>query len=70
MKMKIMRSDSVLENMGLIMKRDKTNFKSAIGRALIGMHVITKYNNKTYAIDDVNWDQNPEKTFPDKVQVS
>lgn len=66
MKMKIMRSDSVLENMGLIMKRDKTNFKSAIGRALIGMHVITKYNNKTYAIDDVNWDQNPEKTFPDK----
>ena len=47
---------------------NKTNFKSAIGRALIGMRVITKYNNKTYAIDDVNWDLNPEKTFDNKVQ--
>jgi len=66
MKMKIMRSDSVLENMSTIMKANKTNFKSAIGRALIGMRVITKYNNKTYAIDDVNWDLNPEKTFDNK----
>ena len=39
----------------------------AIGRALIGMIVITKYNNKTYTIDDINWDLNPEKTFPDRV---
>lgn len=66
MKMKIMRADSVLENMSAIMKANKSNFKSAIGRALIGMRVITKYNNKTYAIDDINWDLKPESTFFEK----
>ena len=46
---------------------DELVLEDAIGRALIGMRVITKYYNKTYAVDDINWDLNPEKTFPNKV---
>lgn len=30
---------------------------------MIGCIVITKYNNKTYRIDDIDWDSHPAKTF-------
>ena len=59
--------DSVLDQIFTIYKANKANFKSAVGRALIGTRVITKYNNRTYCVDDIVWDKNPETTFPDRV---
>ncbi len=32
-------------------------------RALIGTVVLTRYNNKTYKIDDILWDKTPLDTF-------
>ena len=52
-----------------IILANKANFKSAVGRALIGTRVITKYNNRTYCVDDIVWDKNPETTFPDRVSL-
>ena len=46
---------------------NKANFKIAVGRALIGTRVITKYNNRTYCVDDIVWDKNPGTTFSDRV---
>ena len=50
-----------------IEETDELVLEDAIGWALIGIRVITKYYNKTYAIDDISWDLNPEKTFPNNV---
>lgn len=41
------------------------DFKTEIARALIGETVLTRYNNKTYRIDDIAWDMSPRKTFRD-----
>lgn len=32
-------------------------------KEMIGVIVITKYNNKTYRIDDIDWDSNPSHKF-------
>merc|ERR1719342_31113 len=34
--------------------------------SLLGSVVMTRYNNKTYKIDDINWDMSPMSTFPYK----
>ena len=38
--------------------------RGAAQRLLLGAVVITRYNNKTYMIDDIAWDKNPGQTFP------
>lgn len=30
---------------------------------IVGTSVLTRYNNKTYRIDDIAWDKSPEYTF-------
>lgn len=40
-----------------------SNYKVAFENKMIGMTVLTKYNNKTYKITDVNFDDTPETTF-------
>ena len=32
----------------------------------VGQVVLTKYNNKHYKIDDIDWSQNPKNTFMKK----
>ena len=32
-------------------------------KALIGAIVMTRYNNKTYRIDTIDWDMHPTSTF-------
>ena len=39
------------------------NFKDQITRKVIGVTVLTRYNNKTYRIDDIAWDKSPASTF-------
>ncbi len=34
-----------------------------VKRKLLGVTVLTRYNNKTYRVDDVLFDQNPLSTF-------
>lgn len=30
---------------------------------IVGTSVLTRYNNKTYRIDDIDWDKNPKYVF-------
>nr|QKI80092.1 Piwi2 [Eriocheir sinensis] len=49
----------------VVLKR-AANPKEAALKNLLGAIVVTKYNNKTYKIDDIAWDLNPLCKFPYK----
>ena len=40
-------------------------FQEEATRQLVGSVVLTRYNNRTYRIDDLAWDKNPQSTFID-----
>lgn len=42
---------------------NKESFKEKSLEALLGAVVLTRYNNKTYRVDDILWDENPQSTF-------
>lgn len=42
---------------------DESQFKSRCTAEIVGRVIMTKYNEKTYKIDDINWDLNPRDTF-------
>ena len=39
------------------------NAKDAFVKEIVGSTVLTGYNNKTYRVDDVDWDSSPKSTF-------
>ena len=39
------------------------NYRNTAKKLLIGQSIITRYNNKTYKIDDVDFDKSPESDF-------
>lgn len=42
------------------------NFKDMVTKSLLGAVILTPYNNKTYTIHDIDFDQTPENTFKTK----
>merc|ERR1712096_161481 len=60
---KILRTDTVLEQMQEVYKRDRANFRSSCEKVLLGCIVMTRYNNKTYRIDDIAWEKHPTDSF-------
>ncbi|XP_041504602.1 piwi-like protein 3 [Microtus oregoni] len=44
-------------------KNDKATKKEEVFEEVVGSIVYTTYNNKTYRIDDVNWEKKPQDTF-------
>jgi len=44
-------------------RRDGRNYRDAVQKSLIGVIVLTRYNNKTYRVDDIDWNQSPKSTF-------
>ncbi|XP_024131617.1 piwi-like protein 2 isoform X1 [Oryzias melastigma] len=60
---KVLRNDSVLDLMNVLYQQTKENFKEACTKELIGSIVITRYNNRTYRIDDIEWDKSPKDSF-------
>ena len=62
---KILRTDTVLDQIQEIIKRgsNTSNFRSLVEKALLGAIIITRYNNKTYRIDEIAWDKHPDSEF-------
>jgi len=62
------------EDMNSYMKDLKNNIrfgsdqekKNKVEEKIKGSVIITRYNNKTYKIDKINWELNPRSTFPTK----
>ena len=46
-----------------VASKNKRGDQNAIKAALIGNVVLTRYNNKTYKIDDMLFDSSPKSTF-------
>ena len=46
-----------------ISSRSATNFHSLAEKALLGAIVLTRYNNRTYRIDEIAWDKHPDDEF-------
>uniref|UniRef100_A0A667ZTN0 Piwi-like protein 2 n=1 Tax=Myripristis murdjan TaxID=586833 RepID=A0A667ZTN0_9TELE len=59
---KVLRNDSVLDVM-LVHSQSSENFQDACTKELIGSIIITRYNNRTYRIDDIEWNKSPKDTF-------
>ncbi|KAK9504492.1 hypothetical protein O3M35_010814 [Rhynocoris fuscipes] len=60
---KIMRKDTALDLLAELNRRSPNNWRQSFQQAIVGSIVITPYNNKTYRIDDVDFDLTPEFTF-------
>ncbi|XP_022105120.1 piwi-like protein 1 [Acanthaster planci] len=69
---KVLRTDTVLDILANIYVAKKDRFKEEAMRMLVGEIVLTSYNNKTYRVDDIDWDKNPMHTFAkyDGTQIS
>jgi aubergine-like protein len=66
---KLLNFDTVWNAMEKIYRqRSEGEYKAHCVTTLVGNTVMTNYNNKTYRIDDIVWDQCPEDTFEKKDQ--
>ncbi|XP_059192376.1 piwi-like protein 2 isoform X2 [Centropristis striata] len=60
---KVLRNDSVLNIMNMLYQQSKESFQDECTKELIGSIVITRYNNRTYRIDAIDWNKSPKDTF-------
>ncbi|XP_077281671.1 piwi-like protein Siwi [Temnothorax americanus] len=69
---KVMRQESLLHMLMDIKNRGSRDYRTEFGHAVVGMMVLTDYNNLTYRIEDVDFNASPSSTFSMKsgVQVS
>lgn len=68
---KVMRNDTVHDLMKETLNSDRSNFQNNFKQKALGLTVLTAYNNKTYRIDDIEFDKSPKSTFDQKgTQVS
>jgi len=64
---KILRQDNVLSLMRDIRAESPQNFQQLCNEAIVGTVIMTPYNRKTYRIDEIDWNRNPNCTFPKMV---
>ena len=46
-----------------IVRKNPQGFQDECVKALVGTVILTRYNNKTYRIDDIVWDKTPQHGF-------
>lgn len=59
---KVMRSETVYD---ILMKctQESRDYQESFKKHVLGLTVLTDYNNKTYRINDIDFNANPKKTF-------
>lgn len=61
---RVMRTDTVYDFIKSSMQDSRGgNPRDSVFSDLVGCTVLTRYNNETYRIDDIVWDQNPSLEF-------
>ncbi|XP_054710700.1 piwi-like protein 1 [Uloborus diversus] len=63
---KVVRKETALEIIKNIVSQAGPEYKEIVARDLVGAIVMTRYNNRTYRIEDIDWNLNPTKTFESK----
>ncbi|RZC38710.1 argonaute-3, partial [Asbolus verrucosus] len=60
---RVIRSQTVYELFHELRATNPRNFKEFATKNIIGACILTRYNNKTYIVDDIAWDMSPQNTF-------
>uniref|UniRef100_A0A8C6HEN2 Piwi-like RNA-mediated gene silencing 4 n=1 Tax=Mus spicilegus TaxID=10103 RepID=A0A8C6HEN2_MUSSI len=61
---KVLRNETVLDFMtDLCLRTGMSCFTEMCHKQLVGLVVLTRYNNKTYRIDDIDWSVKPTQAF-------
>ncbi|KAG7489427.1 piwi 2 [Solea senegalensis] len=60
---KVLRNDTVLNVMNTLYQQSREKFQDECTKELIGSIIITRYNNRTYRIDGIEWNKSPKDTF-------
>jgi len=60
---KVLRMDTVHDQISTVIGKNRDNYRAAVTKELLGKIVMTRYNNETYKIDDIAWNENPMSTF-------
>nr|BAJ07610.1 piwi [Ephydatia fluviatilis] len=60
---KILRMDTVYDFLNDLYNEDRSRFREMATKKLVGEIVLTRYNNKTYRVDDIDWSKTPQDTF-------
>ncbi|XP_032869778.1 piwi-like protein 2 [Amblyraja radiata] len=60
---KVIRNDSVIDMMQALYQKSSENFQDDCMKELVGSIIMTKYNNCTYRIDDIDWHKAPTSSF-------
>lgn len=58
-----MRTDTVYDLLQETHRADPNNFENSFKQKVLGMTVLTGYNNSCYRIDDVDFSLSPMSTF-------
>ncbi|KMQ96034.1 piwi-like protein 1-like protein, partial [Lasius niger] len=63
-KHRVMRTETMRDIItGILRNEGQRDSKDIVVNEIVGTSVLTRYNNKTYRIDDIAWDKNPEYVF-------
>jgi aubergine-like protein len=60
---RVLSQKTCLEYMSECAEKFRQNYQDMVKKALIGHVVLTRYNNKTYRIDDIDFTKNPTAKF-------
>ena len=60
---KIIRNETVADIIATCLKNNPKEFRNEVTKAVIGKSVITRYTNKTYKIDEIDFEKTPEDSF-------
>jgi aubergine len=63
---KVMRTETAYEVISNALRHSPENFKERVSDDLLGLDVLTPYNNRTYRVDDIRFDVNPLSEFVGK----
>lgn len=62
---KVMRQETLLDILRNCI-RDQRDYKDTYAKMVVGSTVLTDYSNKTYRVDDIEWNSSPATTFATK----
>ncbi|GAB1865325.1 Piwi-like protein 1 [Camponotus japonicus] len=62
-KHRVMRTETIRDLITEIIRKGQSDYRDAVVNEIVGTSVLTRYNNKTYRIDDIAWDKSPEYVF-------
>jgi len=62
---KVLRTQTAYQLIKDVLAQKPTDTQGAVLKALLGAVVLTRYNNKCYKVDDIDWEMSPSSKFVD-----